>query len=122
MGNIKLQPQRIAVIIFHICAEHNIHLEAQWIPGTENEEANCIGRLIKFDYWQIPQDFFSPSRRILGPAHGECFANFYTAKLPRSFSRPGMEVFVQILESENCFVVPPKPLVVRALHYIGLTS
>ena len=56
----------------------------------------------------------------------DCFANFYTAKLPRFFSRflnqgtSGIDFFAQSLESENCLVVPPFHLVARAVHYLHL--
>ena len=54
------------------------------------------------------------------------FANFYTAKLLRFFSRlwnpesSGVDFFVQNLESENCLVVLPVSLIARALHYLSL--
>ena len=64
---------------------------------------------------------------LWGPHTVDCFANFYTAKLPRFFSRfwnPGASgiefFFVQNLESENCLVVLPVPLVARAVHYLSL--
>jgi len=31
----------------------------------------------------------------------------------------GVDFFVQNLESENCLVVPPVPLVARTLHYLS---
>ena len=52
--------------------------------------------------------------------------NFYTAKLPKFFSRfwnpstSGVDFFAQNLEPENCLVVPPVSLVARAVHYLSL--
>ena len=37
VGSMKLDLHRLAVKIFQFCAEHNIRLEVQWIPRTENE-------------------------------------------------------------------------------------
>ena len=37
--------------------------------------------------WQITQEFFLPLEELYGPHTIDCFANFYTAKLPRFFSR-----------------------------------
>ncbi|CAH3199245.1 unnamed protein product [Porites evermanni] len=56
----------------------------------------------------------------------DCFANYYTAKLPRFFSRfwnpgtSGIDFFAQELSSENCLVVPPVSLVARVIHYLSL--
>ena len=33
-----------------------------------------------------------------------------------------MDFFVQNLETENCLVVPPVPLVARAFHYLSLQN
>ena len=53
-----LDLHRLAVKIFQFCAEHNIRLEVQWIPRTENEKAGYISRLIDFDDWKIAPEFF----------------------------------------------------------------
>ena len=70
VGSMKLHLHRLAVKIFQWCSEHNIRLEVQWIPRTENEKADYISRLIDFDDWQITQEFFSPFRRVMGSTHG----------------------------------------------------
>ena len=122
----KLDLHRLADKIFQFCAEHNIRLEVQWIPGTENEKADYISRLIDFDDWQITPEFFLLLEELWGPHTVDCFSNFYTAKLPRFFSRfwnpetSGVDCFVQNLESENCLVVPSVSLIPRALHYLSL--
>ena len=69
VGSMKLDLHRLAVKIFQFCAEHNIRLEVQWIPRTENEKADYISRLIDFDDWQITPEFFSPFRGVMGSAH-----------------------------------------------------
>jgi len=124
----KLDLHRVAVKIFQFCAEHNIRMDVQWIPRTENERADYISRLIDFDDWQITQEFFLCLEELWGHHTVDCFANFYTAKLPRFFFRfwnpgtSGLNFFVQNLESESCLVVPPVPLVARALHYLSLQN
>ena len=97
-------------------AEHSIRLEVQWIPRTENEKADYISRLIDFDDWQITHDLFLSLEELWGPHTVDCFANYYTAKLPRFFSRfwnpgaSGIDFFAQELSSqnsaENCLVAP----------------
>ena len=52
------------------------------------------------------------------------YANFYNGKIEKYFSRfwnpsaSGVDFFVQNIQAENCFVVPPVCLIVRALHYL----
>ena len=126
VGSMKLDLYRLAVKIFHFCAEHNIRVEVQWIPRTENEKADYISRLIDFDDWQVTPEVFPRLEELWGPQTVDCFANFYTAKLPRFFSRfwnpetSGVDFFVQNLESKNCLLVPPVSLIARALHYLSL--
>ena len=69
-GSMKLDLHRLAVKFFQFCAEHNIRLEVQWIPRTENEKADYISHLIDYDDRQITPEFFSPLRRVVGSAHG----------------------------------------------------
>ena len=122
----KLDLHRLAIKIFQFCAEHSIRLEVQWIPRTENEKADYISRLIDFDDWQISQDLFLSLEELWVPHTGQCFANYYTAKLPRFFSRfwnpgaSGIDFFAQELSSENCLVVPLVSLVARVIHYLSL--
>ena len=108
VGSMKLDLHRLAIKIFQFCAKHCIRLEVQWIPRTENEKADYISRLIDFDDWQITPPFFRSLGDLWGPHTVDCFANFYTAKLPKFFSRfwnpgtSGVDFFAQNLESENC--------------------
>ena len=88
-------------------------MEVQWIQRTENEKAHYISRLVGFDDWRITHDLFQSLEQLWGPHTVDCFANYYTAKLPRFFSRfwnpgaSGIDFFAQELSSENCLVVPP---------------
>ena len=117
---------RLAIKIVQFCVEYSIHLEAQWIPGTENEKADYISRLIDFDDWPIMHDLFLSLEELLGPHTVDCFAHYYAAKLPRFFSRfwnpgaSGIDFFAQELSSENCLVVPPVSLVAHVIHYLSL--
>ena len=126
VGSMKLDLHRLAIKIFQFCAEHSIYLEVQWIPRTENEGADYISRLVDFDDWQITPDLFQSLEQLWSPHTVDCFANYYTAKLPRFFSRfwnPGtsrIDFFAQELSSENCLVVPPVALVARVIHYLSL--
>ena len=124
VGSMKLDLHRLAIKIFQFCAEHSIRLEVQWIPRKENEKADYISRLIDFDDWHITPKLFLRLEELWGPHTVDCFANFDTAKLPRFFSHfwnpgaSGIDFFVQNLESENCLVVHPVPLVERDKLYL----
>ena len=54
----------------------------------------------------------------------DSFTNYYNKKVDRYFSRfwnpgcNGVDFFVQNLFGENCLVVPPVGLIVKALHYL----
>ena len=126
VGSMKLDLHRLAIKIFQFCAEHSIRLEVQWIPRTENEKADYISRLIDFDDWQITHDLFLGLEELWGTHTVDCFTNYYTAKLPRFFSRfwnpgaLGIDFFAQELSSENCLVVPPVALVARVIRYLSL--
>ena len=87
VGSMKLDLHRLAIKIFQFCTEHTIHLEVQWILPTENERADYISRLVDFDDWQITPDLFQSLEQLWAPHTVDCFANYYTAKLPRFFSR-----------------------------------
>ena len=88
--------------------------------------AHYISRLIDFDDWQINPPFFRSLEDLWGPHIVDCFANFYTAKLPKFFSRfwnpgtSGVDFFAQNLEPESCLVFPPVSLVARAVQYLSL--
>ena len=59
-----------------------------------------------------------------GSDGSDCFANYYNKKINRYFSRfwnpacIGVDFFVQDFSGENCLVVRPVSLIIRALHYL----
>ena len=126
VGSMKLDLHRLAIKIFQFCEEHSIRLEVQWVPRTENEKADYISHLLDFDDWQITHDLFVSLEKLWGPHTVDCFANYYTAELPRFFARfwnpdaSGIDFFAQELSSENCLVVPPVSLVACVIHYLSL--
>ena len=95
----------------------------QWVPRTD-----YIIRLQEdFDDWQMTQDFFLSLGELWGPRTVNFFVNYYTAKLPRFFSRfwnsgaSGIDFFAQDFSfSENCLAVPLVSVVARAVHYLSL--
>ena len=121
----KLNLHRLVIKTFSVFAEYSIRLEVQWIPRTENE-ADYVSHLIHLDDWQITQDLFLSLEDLWDPHTVDCFANYYTAKFPISFSRfwntgsSGIDFFAQEFSSENRLVVPPVSFVARVIHYLSL--
>ena len=64
----------IALEIFQFCANNGIELAIQWIPRTEIERADCIGRIIDKDDWQISADCFMSLEESWGVYSVDCFA------------------------------------------------
>ena len=84
----KLDLHRLAIKIFQFCAKHQIQLDVQWIPRTDNEKADYISRRIDVDDWQITQEFV----QLLDSQWGSHAVDFflpilYNTKLDRFFSR-----------------------------------
>lgn len=128
IGSMKLDLHSLAIRIFQYCALKNIKLEIEWIPRSDNEQADAISRIIDLDDWQISEEFFELIQNKWGPHTIDCFATYYNTKLPKFYSRfwnpgaHGVDFFVQCLDGENCLVVPPVNLISRALHYMHVQS
>ena len=50
--------QDLALDLFTTCLSHRITVNIQWIPRTENREADAISKMINYDDWELPK-FFS---------------------------------------------------------------
>lgn len=127
MGSIRHDLHIIALNIFNLRAANNIDVDIQWIPRNKLEKADFISRIIDIDDWQISHGLFCFLDNSWGLHTVDCFSNYYNCKLPRFFSRywnpgcAGVDFFVQSLEGENCLVVPPVCLIVRAvINYLFL--
>ena len=123
VGSMKLDLHRLAIKIFRISFARS----AVFLWRCSGSHVLKMGRrLVDFDDWQITHDLFQSFEQLWGPHTDDCFANYYTAKLPRFFSRfwnpgaSGIDIFAQELSSENCLVVPPVALVARVIHYLCL--
>jgi hypothetical protein len=124
IGSMKPDLHALAIKIFRFCASKHVNLEIEWIPRSENQQADAISKLIDLDDWQISNEFFLTLDQLWGPHTVDCLATYYNAKLPRFYSRfwnPGVEgvdFFAQNLEKENCLVVPPVCIISKVLHYL----
>ena len=58
-GSKKEHLQDGAMAVFELCYTHNIKLEVDWIPHTQNEYADLISRIVDYDDGSInPQIFY----------------------------------------------------------------
>ena len=89
-----LQPE--ALSIFNICCSHGISIEMEWIPRSQNEQADFLSRIFDSDDWGLSPLSFHRTDLVWGSHSVDRFANHVNAKLPRFNSRfwnPGSEGF-----------------------------
>ena len=107
---------------------NRITVDVQWIPRTENQEADAISKMIDRDNWETTQVLVQYFNDIWGPHTIERFADNKNAKVPRfnsRFWRPGTEgVYAFSLDwsNENNYLVPPVHLVTRFIYHAILTK
>ncbi|XP_072043483.1 uncharacterized protein, partial [Amphiura filiformis] len=123
-GSMNLELQNIAVDIFNVCKRFSISLEVQWIPRTENQEADYLSRLIDFDDWGVSRPFFDFMNSLWGPYSVDRFADPINAKMGKFNSKfwcPGtaqVDAFSLDWSSDNNWLVPPISAIPAVLRHI----
>lgn len=123
-GSMKLELQVMARNIFELCIKNNIRLEVQWIPRSENEQADYLSKMIDFDDWGVSIDFFEFMDDMWGKHTVDRFADIHNSKLCRYNSRfwsPNTEhvdAFSQNWSGEKNWLVPPIYLVNKVVKHI----
>ena len=129
IGSMNAVLQHFAEAIFEICYSNSINLVVDWIPRSENAEADAVSRLadrIDIDDWQISNEFFDLLRNRWGMFSIDIFANYYNAKCDRFYSlfysprSLGVDAFRYDWRGEFALWVPPIPLIPRALAHAKL--
>ena len=115
--------QKEALCVFSLCVAHNVSIEPEWIPRSENQVADFISHIQDWDDWQLnPRVFYSLQVRW-GPCTIDRFASYYNTQLPRFNSRyynPGTEAvdaFTCDWSSEINWWCPPVCLIPRVLRH-----
>ena len=98
----------------------------EWIPRSQNDQADFLSRIFDSDDWRLSPLSFQHIDLVWGPHSVDRFANHVNAKLPRFNSRfwnPGSEgihvdAFVMDWHGENNYACPPIRLIVRVLHHM----
>ena len=131
VGSMNPVLQYFAEAIFDICWSNSISLSVEWIPRTENQKADAISRLadsIDIDDWGLTDEFFHILNNKWGPYSVDLFANYYNNKCTKFYSlffsrgSAGVDAFSHNWAGENALLVPPIPLVVKALRHAKACS
>ena len=121
--------QHFAEAIYNVCSTNNINLVVDWIPRSENTEADAVSRLadrVDLDDWQISDEFFKLLTNRWGAFSIDVFANYYNAKCDRFYSlfysprSLGVDAFRYDWNGEFVLMVPPISLIPRALAHAKL--
>ncbi|CAB4032640.1 Hypothetical predicted protein [Paramuricea clavata] len=85
VGSMRLDCHKLAIAIFSMCLKSGIQLDIQWIPRTQNTQADYISKFTDYDDWEITTDTFQQLEALFGPHTVDCFASYRNAKV-KNFS------------------------------------
>ena len=126
-GSKKPLLQKEAIAVFSIAARSLIHIEPEWIPRTENQQADYLSRIQDRDDWIIQPALFATIDQLWGPHTIDRFANNFNTQLPRFNSRfwcPGtkaVDTFTCDWRHEVNWVCPPPHLISRTIRHAAKT-
>ena len=124
-GSSKEYLQSEACSIFSFCCNHGISIEVEWIPRSQNQQANFLSRIFDSDDWGLFPLSFHYIDSVWGSHSVDRFANHVNAKLPRFNSRfwnpgsEGIDAFVMNWHGEINYGCPPICLILRVLHHMS---
>ena len=123
-GSSKGHLQTEALSIFNICCLRGISIEMEWIPRSQNDQADFLSRIYDPDDWGLSWDTLQNIDIVWGSHSFDRFANYLNAKLPRFNSRfwnpgsEGIDSFVMNWAGESNYVCPPICLIPRVLLHM----
>ena len=109
-GSNKVHLHKLAMEIFSLSKEHDIAIDMEWIPRSDNEVADYLSKFVDFDDWGVKDSYFQTLNSIWGPFTVDCFANSVNAKVPRFYSlffQPGclgVDALAFDWGGENCWL------------------
>jgi hypothetical protein len=112
----------IAGDLWDICFQHHVYLQAEYIPGAENIDADYHSRFIDRNDWKLNPDLFHELDLLWGPHDTDLFASALNAQLPRFFAwnhdpaAAAIDAFQQSWKDLKGYANPPFCLIGRILH------
>ena len=85
-GSTKVHLHKLAMEIFLFSKEHDVSIDIEWIPRSENEVADYLSKIVDFDDWCVKDSYFRALDSTWGPFTVDCFANSVNAKVSRFYS------------------------------------
>ena len=76
-GSMKQHLQEFALQIFKLTLNSAVRLDIEWVPRTENEQADFLSKMMDVDDWGVTTEFFEKMELLFGPHTIDKFANFY---------------------------------------------
>ena len=123
VGSKKPQLHAIALKVFALSVQYQLHLEPEWIPKDLNVRADFLSRIVDHDDWFLDPAIFARIDAMWGPHTVDRFASFHNAQLPRFNSRcwnPGSEAvdaFTVNWGGQNNWWCPPIGLIPRVIRH-----
>jgi hypothetical protein len=81
VGSRKEELQKEALAIYRLALAHNITMEPEWIPRSQNELADYVSCWVDYDDWGLSLQAFALVEERWGPHTVDRFANDYNTKL-----------------------------------------
>ena len=120
--------QKEALGVFAMASQNLIRIEPEWIPRSQNQQADYLSRIQDSDDWALQPLIFQEIDRAWGPHTVDRFADHQNTKLPRFNSRcwcPGTEAvdtFTCDWGQDTNWVCPPPYLVPRVIRHAQATQ
>lgn len=116
----------IAKQIWQLCINFNCNLQAEWIAGVDNQEADYLSRVFEWNNFRINPSYFEYINQCWGPFSIDRMASWQNTVLPRFNSRAhdpyaeAYDAFTQNWAGENNWIFPDFNLVSNVLQHLRL--
>ena len=74
-GSTEVHLHKLAMDIFLLSKEHDVSIDIEWIPRSENEVADYLSKIVDFDDWCVKDSYFRAVESTWRPFTVDCFAN-----------------------------------------------
>ena len=114
---------KIALDVYYFTKHHDILLDVEWIPRTQNEKADYLSKTIDAEDWRVRDVYFQTVSAYWGNFTIDCFANSANTKTTRFYSKfyhpdsSGIDAFAYDWSGEFCWLAPPV-LISRVLGHV----